>query len=107
MISEQEHSNSVIYCAYLILIVNSIHLKWQYDEMENHTDFMLTSLNENHYKCKKLLDFKPSFLIYVQNQQAALFSLKWGKFFEDRYTEIVQTYRSHVSTGKLLVKMVL
>jgi hypothetical protein len=41
--------------------------------------------------------------------QDALLSLKLNKFFEDRYvyTEIVQTYRSHVSRGKLVVKMVL
>jgi hypothetical protein len=51
----------------LLLIVNSIHLKGQNDEMENHTDFMLTILNENHHKCKKLLDFKPFILIHVQN----------------------------------------
>lgn len=91
----------------LLLIANSIHLKGQYDEVENHTDFMLTFLNENHHKCKKLIDFRPFILIHVQNYQDALLSLKWCKFFEDRYTEIVQTYRSHVSRGKLVVKMVL
>jgi hypothetical protein len=74
--------------------------------MENHTDFMLT-FNENYNKCKKWVDFRPFILIHVQNYHAALVSLKWCKFFEDRYTEIVQTYRSHVSRRNLVVKMVL
>jgi hypothetical protein len=75
--------------------------------MDNHKDFMFIFLNENHHKCNKLFDFRPVILIHVQNYQAALLSLKWCKLFEDRYTETVQTYRSHVNRGKLVVKMVL